>query len=111
VGDLGDGLLPSMITTVTSEDEQAVDATAVHATEGPRALIMKGGGIKGLTYVGALEILKERYQFNWYIGTSAGAIAAVLLGAGFSTDELKKYSRTRIFEISLTLNDINIQLT
>jgi predicted acylesterase/phospholipase RssA len=53
------------------------------------ALVMKGGGIKGLAYVGALEVLKENnYNFNWYTGTSAGAIAAILLGSGHSIDEL-----------------------
>ncbi|BAY46706.1 patatin [Scytonema sp. HK-05] len=55
------------------------------------ALIMKGGGVKGLAYVGALkELLRESYNFNWFIGTSAGAIAAVLLGAGFTLDELTR---------------------
>lgn len=54
-----------------------------------RALVMKGGGVKGLAYVGALKELEKYYAFNWFIGTSAGAIAAVLLAAGFSTDELR----------------------
>ncbi|QXP79102.1 MULTISPECIES: patatin-like phospholipase family protein [Winogradskyella] len=51
-------------------------------------LIMKGGGIKGLAYVGALEELTKYYEFNWYAGTSAGAISAILLGAGYNHDEL-----------------------
>jgi predicted acylesterase/phospholipase RssA len=68
-----------------------------HATESPRALIMKGGGIKGLAYVGALEVLNTKYRFDWYIGTSAGAIAAVLLGAGFSIDELKDILKNKNF--------------
>lgn len=51
-------------------------------------LIMKGGGIKGLAYVGALRELEKYYRFNWFVGTSAGAITAVLLAAGYSTDEL-----------------------
>lgn len=53
------------------------------------ALIMKGGGAKGLAYVGALEVLQEKYKFTWFVGTSAGAIAAVLLGAGYSVADLK----------------------
>lgn len=63
----------------------------------PRALIMKGGGIKGLAYVGAIEYLQERYNFNWFIGTSAGAVAAVLLAAGYSIDELKEILETKNF--------------
>lgn len=54
----------------------------------PFPLIMKGGGIKGLAYVGAIEELRKRYTFNWFVGTSAGAITAVLLGAGYTPDEL-----------------------
>lgn len=52
------------------------------------ALIMKGGGIKGLAYVGALREIEKYYSFNWFVGTSAGAITAVLLAAGYSTEEL-----------------------
>lgn len=55
----------------------------------PVALIMKGGGIKGLAYVGALQELTKHYQFNWFVGTSAGAISAVLLGSGYTIAELK----------------------
>ena len=51
---------------------------------------MKGGGIKGLAYLGALEILEDHYTFDWYAGTSAGAISAILLGCGHSTKELKE---------------------
>lgn len=52
------------------------------------ALVMKGGGIKGLAYVGAIAILSQHYSFNWFIGTSAGAITAVLLAAGYSPADL-----------------------
>jgi len=51
---------------------------------------MKGGGIKGLAYVGALEELTKHYNFNWFVGTSAGAISAILLAAGYTIEELKK---------------------
>ena len=63
-----------------------------------KALIMKGGGIKGLAYVGALEEITKFYKFNWYAGTSAGAIAAVLLGADYSIDELKKILSEKNFK-------------
>ena len=45
------------------------------------ALIMKGGGIKGLAYVGALDLLRDQYDFEWFVGTSAGAITAILLAS------------------------------
>lgn len=57
----------------------------------PSTLIMKGGGIKGLAYIGALEILVQNgYKFNWYAGTSAGAISAILLAAGYTHKELEE---------------------
>ena len=62
------------------------------------ALVMKGGGIKGLAYVGAVQILEERYEFDWFIGTSAGAITAVLLAAGYSTDELTTILQEKNFK-------------
>jgi len=58
---------------------------------------MKGGGIKGIAYVGALEVLDSHYEFNWYAGTSAGAITATLLAAGYSTEELKKILEEKDF--------------
>jgi len=55
----------------------------------PYALVMKGGGVKGLALVGALEVLADRLSFDEFAGTSAGAIAAVLLAAGYSPTELR----------------------
>ena len=61
--------------------------------EAPFPLIMKGGGIKGLAYIGAIEELSRRYNFNWFVGTSAGAITAILLGAGYTPRELRTVER------------------
>lgn len=60
-------------------------------------LIMKGGGIKGLAYVGAIEELERVFDFHWYAGTSAGAIAAILLASGYKTDELNEILSTKDF--------------
>ena len=54
----------------------------------PYSLILKGGGIKGLALAGALVELGKYFSFDRYVGTSAGAIAAVLLAAGFKPSEL-----------------------
>lgn len=62
------------------------------------ALIMKGGGIKGLAYIGALEELTTHYKFDWFIGTSAGAIVAVLLGGGYTVEELKTILKKKNFK-------------
>ncbi|MFN7928931.1 MAG: patatin-like phospholipase family protein [Blastocatellia bacterium] len=57
----------------------------------PQTLVMKGGGLKGIAYVGAIEVLEEYgYRFNHFVGTSAGAISAALLAVGYSTKELRE---------------------
>jgi GTPase SAR1 family protein len=61
------------------------------------ALVMKGGGIKGLAYVGAIRELNHYYNFQWFVGTSAGAISAVLLGAGYTVDELETILKEKNF--------------
>jgi len=61
------------------------------------ALIMKGGGIKGLAYVGALEELTKFHEFDWYAGTSAGAITALLLACGYTHNDLKSILENKDF--------------
>jgi len=63
---------------------------ASHPANTSYALVMKGGGVKGLAYIGALKELEKYYRFHWFVGTSAGAIAAVLLAVGYTTNELEK---------------------
>jgi len=54
-----------------------------------RALVLKGGGVKGLALAGAVAALEEEGQrFDLYAGTSAGAIGALLLAAGYTGEEL-----------------------
>jgi NTE family protein len=51
--------------------------------------VFEGGGAKGIAFVGALEVLKQQgHSLRRYIGTSAGAITATLLAAGFTSEEL-----------------------
>ena len=63
-----------------------------------KTLIMKGGGIKGLAFAGALIELERFYRFETYVGTSAGAIAAVLLAAGYSASDLRVALERKDFE-------------
>lgn len=75
---------------------QTADESA--ATTELHALVMKGGGVKGLAYVGALQELQKYYVFNWFVGTSAGAIAALLLAIGYTTDELENILVSKNFK-------------
>lgn len=53
--------------------------------------VFSGGGIKGFAYVGAMQALEEQgIQFKRVAGTSAGAILATFIAAGFNTRELEE---------------------
>jgi NTE family protein len=55
-----------------------------------RNLVFEGGGVKGIAYVGALQVLEEKGILPDIMrvgGTSAGAINAVLVGLDYSPAE------------------------
>jgi len=53
--------------------------------------VFEGGGVKGIGLVGAVAVAEERgYQWVNIAGTSAGAIVAALLTAGYSASEMKQ---------------------
>jgi hypothetical protein len=54
--------------------------TSGKQTKEKLALVMKGGGIKGLAYIGALEELNKHFRFDWFVGISAGALYGIILG-------------------------------
>ena len=52
-------------------------------------LVFEGGGAKGMVFVGALrEFERQGHTFDRLLGTSAGAITATLLAAGFDSAEM-----------------------
>lgn len=52
-------------------------------------LVFEGGGAKGMVLVGACQAFFARgHSFDRLLGTSAGAITATLLAAGYSPDEM-----------------------
>ena len=54
-------------------------------------LVFEGGGVKGIGLAGALATLEEReYRPQNIAGTSAGAITAALLAAGYSAADLRE---------------------
>src|SRR5262245_13995736 len=59
--------------------------------------VFEGGGAKGIAFVGALQVLQERgHTLRRYIGTSAGAITAALLAAGYTTEEMMQAINERL---------------
>jgi predicted acylesterase/phospholipase RssA len=63
----------------------------------PHAIVMKGGGVKGLAFAGALVELEKYYWFDRHVGASAGAITAILLAAGYLPENLITILRRKNF--------------
>jgi NTE family protein len=55
-------------------------------------LVFEGGGAKGIVFVGALEVLEQQegYSFGRLLGTSAGAITAAFVAAGYTACEMQE---------------------
>ncbi len=56
-----------------------------------RNLVMEGGGIRGIAYIGALQVLDSNgilANLERVGGTSAGSIQATLLAVGYTPDEM-----------------------
>ena len=54
-------------------------------------LVFEGGGVKGIAYVGALEVLEREgilKNIERVAGTSAGAMVAVLVALGYTPKEI-----------------------
>ncbi len=55
-------------------------------------LVLKGGGIRGIAYTGALKILEEQkitQKIEKVAGTSVGAITGALFSMGYSADQME----------------------
>jgi NTE family protein len=58
-----------------------------------RNLVFEGGGVKGIAYGGAMEVLEKKGivpNIRRVGGTSAGAIYAVLFGLNYSNEEIRQ---------------------
>ncbi len=56
-------------------------------------LVFEGGGVKGIAYCGALQILEKKkilQQIERFAGTSAGAITASFLAVGLTVKEIEE---------------------
>ena len=54
-------------------------------------VVFEGGGVKGIGLVGAVAVAEEQgYKWMNLAGTSAGAIVATLIAAGYTAEEMKE---------------------
>jgi predicted acylesterase/phospholipase RssA len=88
-----------MIPANSSDESAVVPAAAVPVESIPEfdVLIMKGGGVKGLAFAGAIRELEQHFSFHTFVGTSAGAIAAALLASGATGAQLEEKLRRKSF--------------
>ncbi|MBD7908305.1 patatin-like phospholipase family protein [Sporosarcina gallistercoris] len=60
--------------------------------------VFSGGGLKGLALVGACKVFEEKgYTFKRTVGTSAGAIVAAMLAAGYTAREMEEIMQQQNF--------------
>ncbi len=65
-----------------------------------RNLIFEGGGVKGIAYVGAMQVLSQRGMLDDICrvgGTSAGAINALIFALGYDIREQRKILQSTDF--------------
>ncbi len=62
-------------------------------------LVLSGGGIKGIAYIGVFEVIESMgYHAGNIAGVSAGALAGSFAAAGYKADEIKKIMHEFDFE-------------
>lgn len=52
------------------------------------ALVLSGGGSMGMAHVGALSVLEDVYDFEYFAGVSAGALCAAGAATGMKAQEI-----------------------
>ncbi|MGE3527532.1 MAG: patatin-like phospholipase family protein, partial [Gemmatimonadales bacterium] len=71
---------------------------------GPTALVLSGGGAKGLAHIGVLQVLDSLgVRPDLVVGTSMGAIVGSLYASGYSAHQIDSLARNfPIYRLFLT---------
>jgi NTE family protein len=70
------------------------------------ALVLSGGGARGVAHIGVLEALERHHiPIDLIVGTSMGSIVGGLYAMGYSTEQLKAVVDTTDWQNVLSLND------
>lgn len=71
-------------------------------------LILQGGGIKGISYIGALRCFEQYgYKIKNVAGSSVGAIIGALIIAGYTSIELEQIIRNIDYELLIGKSNIS----
>ncbi len=83
---------------------QSQGASPAKETKQPRvALVLSGGGARGLAHIGVLRVLKELHvPVDMVVGTSMGAVVGGAYAAGRSTEELDRITHDTAWESVLS---------
>ncbi|MGA8165131.1 MAG: tetratricopeptide repeat protein [Waddliaceae bacterium] len=94
---------------LSSQKERLQHVPSLYAIYPPENLVFKGGGPKGIAYVGAMRALEKENALRDLIrvaGTSAGAINSAFIACGYNAEELEIVLRetdlTRFLDHPLT---------
>ncbi|MBU2464920.1 MAG: patatin-like phospholipase family protein, partial [Bacteroidetes bacterium] len=72
---------------------------ALQASAQSVALVLSGGGAKGLSHVGVLRALEENnIPIDYVVGNSMGAIIGGLYASGYSPKEIEAFVKSRDFK-------------
>jgi NTE family protein len=78
----------------------------------PLNLVLSGGGLKGLAFIGAYEELEKKYKrFGNIAGVSAGALMGAFIGAGYRAKDLTRIIRDFDFNFFRSRNGDILQLS
>lgn len=86
-------------------DKELID----HKNLAPENLVLEGGGIKGLSYIGAFKALNDldkMKNIKKVIGTSVGSIFAIFVACKFDNSEIGKFTSTFFSEITQLDNNL-----
>ncbi|MBV9020196.1 MAG: patatin-like phospholipase family protein [Ktedonobacteraceae bacterium] len=73
--------MPDIALTTVKQENSVIHASAV----------FEGGGVRGIAHVGALTVAESLgYQWDYVAGTSAGAVVAAFVAAGYSAEEMRE---------------------
>ncbi len=84
-------ILSSMLSFAPLSGEAAEDAIYEDPHRPKVALVLSGGGAKGLVHIGVLQYLKEvGIPVDLVVGTSIGSIVGAMYSLGYEPDEMQK---------------------
>ena len=67
------------------------------------ALVLSGGGAKGLAHIGVIKVLEEHgIRPDIITGTSMGSIVGAMYAAGYSVEEMTAINHNANWEVLLT---------